>query len=160
MTNIFSEFAAFIEREWADIFGSDTAATLSAEVVTDIKLIGSGLSGALSAFSAITGLGADAVTKIEGYISSIESVASSVATTIETTAGKPIVTQIQDDFAELTALLAPVALPIALMNILKAVETLLPYVEAAVGILTAAAVSASQSSGYTADEARAVLKGL
>lgn len=159
MANIFSEILADLEAAWAKIFGT-SGATLTAAVVADIKVIGSGLTGALTAFEAVTGLDGALVAKVQSIVASIETAALSVTTAIETNIAKPIVVQIQSDFAALQSALAPISLPTAIDNILKAVETLLPYVEAGVGILTAATVGAAEATGFTHDEAFGILSGV
>jgi hypothetical protein len=154
--SIFSTILADLESEWAKLFGT-TGAEISAAVLADIKMIGSGLTGALAEFEAVTGLDAAVVLKIQTDIGAIETAALSVATTVATDIAKPIVTQIADDFAELQTVLATVSIPAAVENILKAVSVLLPYIEAGVGILTAATVGAAEAAGMSADDARAVL---
>jgi len=156
--SIFSTILADLEAEWAKIFGT-SGATISATVVTDLQLIGSGLSSALSTFSALTGINSGTLATIEKDVSAISTAALSVATTVETNIAKPIAQQIATDFASLQANLASVTLPSILDDIVKAVATLLPYVEAGVGILTASTVGAAEATGLTADEARLILKG-
>jgi hypothetical protein len=156
--NIFSTILADLEKEWAKIFGT-SGATISATVVTDLQLIGSGLQSALTTFGTLTGINSGTLAEIEKDISSISAVALSVATTVETNIAKPIAQQIATDFAALQGAIGNIALPSILEDILKAVATLLPYVEAGVGILTAATVGAAEATGLTADEARLILKG-
>jgi len=155
--SFFSTILTDIEGIWARIFGT-SGATLSAAVVEDIQLIGSGLSGALSGFETITGIAPATVTKIEGYVAAIEKAASSVATTVATNIAQPIATQIATDFAALEAALSGTLLPVVIQDVLSAVKVLLPYVEAGVGILTAASVKAAEETGMTVGEARLILK--
>lgn len=156
---------ADIEAGWAKIFGSG-GATVTAAVEADIKVIGSALTGALAEFEAITGLDATAVASIQSAVANIEAGALSVVTGIATNLAEPIVTQVINDFGVFKAALAGATIPAALSNILKAVETLLPYIEAGVGILTAATagasatVAASEATGLSADEARSILSGV
>jgi hypothetical protein len=156
--NIFSTILADLEKEWAKIFGT-SGATISATVVTDLQLIGSGLQSALTTFGTLTGINSGTLEEIEKDVSSISAAALSVATTVETNIAKPIAQQIATDFAALQGAIGNIALPSILEDILKAVATLLPYVEAGVGILTAATVGAAEATGLTADEARLILKG-
>ena len=155
--SIFSEILAFVEAEWKKIFGGVNI-TISQTVVTDINLIASGLNGALAAFEAVTGLDAAAVAAIQKDIVSIVAAASTLATTVETNVAKPVAQQIAADFASLESVLSGVTLPPALKSILNAAATLLPYVEAAVGILTSSTVAKAEATGLTADEARLILK--
>jgi hypothetical protein len=158
MANIFSTILADLEAEWAKLFGT-SGATISEAVVTDIKLVGSGLTGAMAEFEAVTGLDAALVTTIEGYITSIQTAASSIATTVATNIAKPIVTQIAADFEAMKTELETVTLPEAVSKILAAVETVLPFIEAGVGILTAATVGAAEATGLSRSEAESVLSG-
>lgn len=145
-----------VEHKLVSIF-SQSGASISADAVADIKLIGSGLTGALSEFESITGLDANTVAAITTDISKIEAAALGIATTVETNIALPVVQQIGLDFAALQSALSGFNVPPAVTNILKAVATLLPYVEAAVGILTNVTVSAAAGSGLTENEARATL---
>lgn len=154
--SFFSTLLADVEGIWANIFGK-SGATISAAVVEDIQLIGSGLSGALSGFETITGISPAAVAKIEGYVTAIEAGAASVATTVAANVAKPIATQIATDFSALETALGGITLPAVIQSVLSAVKTLLPYVEAGVGILTAASVKAAEETGMTVDEARLIL---
>jgi hypothetical protein len=159
MANIFSTILADIEAEWSKLFGS-AGASISVAVEADIKIIGSGLTGALAAFEAVTGLNPSLVANVQSIIASIETAALSITSAIATNIAKPIVVQIGSDFAALEAALVPVSLPAALTNILKAVTTLLPYIEAGVGILTAATVGAAEATGFSHDEAVNILSGV
>lgn len=157
--SVFSSIETFIETEWAKIFGT-TEATLGAAIINDVNLIGSGLSGGIAAFTALTGVDTASVTSL---ISQIEAEAAKIGADIEAEAAKPIVTQIGDYFGQLIALIPNVTGVAA--DLIKAVQTLLPYVEAAVGILTAgtaqgaATVAAAQAAGLSEDEARLILAG-
>lgn len=155
--SFFSTLLTDVENIWSNIFGKE-AATISADVVEDIQLIGSGLGGALSDFEALTGVEPAVVAEIQNYIGTIEKSAESIATTIETNIAQPIATQIAADFASLQSALAGVTLPAALQSVLNAVQVLLPYIEAGVGILTAGTVDAAQAVGLSANEARLILK--
>jgi len=53
--SFFSTLLTDVENIWSNIFGKE-AATISADVVEDIQLVGSGLGGALSDFEALTGV--------------------------------------------------------------------------------------------------------
>src|SRR5271170_7132736 len=155
--SFYSNLLSDLESLWSDMFGKE-AATISADVVEDIKLVGSGLGGALSDFEALTGVEPAVIAEIQNYIGTIEKSAESIATTIETNIAQPIATQIATDFAALQGVLAGVTLPAALQSILNAVKVLMPYIEAGVGILTAGTVNAAQAVGISADEARLILK--
>jgi hypothetical protein len=161
--NVFQQFFAFVEAEWAKIFGT-AGANISQVVLTDIQLVGSGISGVLTAIESVTGIDQALVAKVQGYVASISNAASSIVTTVETNIAKPVALQIATDFTALQADLAGFTLPVAVTSVLNAVATLLPYIEAGVGILTAgtasssATVAASQATGLSADEARLILK--
>lgn len=155
--SFFSTLLTDVESIWSNIFGKE-AATISADVVEDIQLISSGLGGALSDFESLTGVEPAIVAEIQNYIGTIEKSAESIATTIETNIAQPIATQIAADFASLQSALAGVTLPAALQSVLNAVQVLLPYIEAGVGILTAGTVDAAQAVGLSANEARLILK--
>jgi hypothetical protein len=160
----FSNFWTNVEAEWTKLFGA-AGPHLSAAIVSDIQIIGSGLSGALAAFEAVSGLSPAQVTNIQAAISGIESAAVTVNGTLTTNAALPIVNQIANDFSALQSLLSAFTLPPAVKNIMNAVVTLLPYIEAGVGILTmsnsAASVSVakSEATGLSAAQARAILAG-
>jgi hypothetical protein len=163
----FANIWADIEEGWKKLFGS-AGATVTAAVEADIKVIGSALTGALSDFENITGLDAALVATIQSTVASIEAAALQVVTGIATNLAEPLVTQIVNDFQVFEGAIAgaAVTVPTALENIIKAVTTLLPYIEAGVGILTAAnskasaTVAASEATGLTADEARSILGGV
>jgi hypothetical protein len=161
--SFFSTLWADIEATWAKIFGSGTG-QLGATVVSDIKIVGSALTGALASFESLTGLDSAAVATIQSSVAAIEAGALQVVVGIESNVAQPIVTQIVNDFNAFKGAL-PATLPTALANIMKAITTILPYIEAGVGLLTAgnasasATVSASEATGMSADEARLILGG-
>ena len=162
----FSTLWSEIDALWLKIFGGASGATVAATVVSDIKIVGSALTGALADFENITGLDAALVAKVQSTVASIEAGALQVVVGIETNIAAPIVTQIANDYSVLQSALSGISLPTALANILKAVTTLLPYIEAGVGILTAAnskassTVAASEATGLSAAEARLILGGV
>jgi hypothetical protein len=163
----FSTLWADIEATWAKIFGSAPGATVAATVVSDIKIVGSALTGALAAFENITGLDSQTLANVQASIAAIEAGALSVVVGIETNIAQPIVTQIANDYKALQGAISGsgITMPGALVNIFKAVTTILPYIEAGVGILTAAnssasaTVAASEATGLSAQEARLILGG-
>jgi hypothetical protein len=154
----FQKLLTEVHDLWDEVFGK-AGATISASVVTDLHLIGGGLDSALVTFEGLTGLSPNTVASIRAHIAAIVTAATSVATTVETNIAKPVVTQIGADFAALQSVLTGVALPTVVIDVFRAVTTLLPYIEAGVGILTAATVGDAQATGLTADEARLVLGG-
>lgn len=153
-----STILADVESIWAKIFGTE-GATIAEDVVTDIQLIGSGLSGALAGFESATGLDADLINKIQTYIANIKTATATITTTVETNIAKPVVSQIMADFSALKSVLSGVTLPAVITDIMNAVTVVLPYIEAGVGMLTAATVGDAEKAGITVDEARLILKG-
>jgi len=143
---------ADIAALWNSLFGNASAANISADVETDIKLISSGLTGALADITAIAGVD---TTSISNAISDIAAKAASFVGTIATDVAQPLVTEISGDWT-----LAPGSV---VADIFNAVDTLLPYVLSAVGILTGAvgtaAVAGFQASGLDVNEARLILAG-
>jgi hypothetical protein len=155
---------ADIEAGWAKLFGN-SGPTVVAAIEADIKVVGSALTGVAATLESLAGLSSTTVASIQSTIAAIEAGAIQVVTGIETNIAQPIVTQVVNDFQVLETALAGISLPTALANILKAVTTLLPYIEAGVGILTAGnamaakTVQASEATGLSHDEAYSILNG-
>jgi hypothetical protein len=164
MSNPFTAFFDFIKTKWEELFGT-AGATLSADVTTDIHLIGSGANAILAALETIPGVSAQEFAKLQGYITQITTSAETITAEIETDVAKPVVTQIVDAFTAFEAQLAAYTLPAVVSSVVNAIKTLLPYIEAGAGVLLAgsaassATVAASQATGLSPDEARLVLKG-
>jgi len=162
--SFFSTLWADIVAAWTKMFGT-SGANVTAAVAADIELIGKGLTGALTLFENLAGVSPATITTIQGYIGSIEAGALQVTTAIETNIAKPVVAQISADFSALESAVGPlmVGAPAALVNIMKAVTTLIPYIEAGVGLLVAGdmgakAVQASIATGLSQSEAQDILR--
>lgn len=162
----FQTLWADIEATWAKIFGA-SGTNVAATIVSDIKIIGSALTGALADFENITGLDANLLATVQSKIAAIEAAALSVVVGMENNAAQPIVNGLISDFQVIEGAVtwAGLAMPVFLTNIFKAVTTLLPYIEAGVGLLVAsnaqasATVKASEATGLSAQEARLILGG-
>jgi hypothetical protein len=151
---------ADIAALWNSLFGNASAANISADVETDIKLISSGLTGALADITAIAGVD---TTSISNAISDIAAKAASFVGTIATDVAQPLVTEISGDWTAIKTAVGTLAPGSVVADIFNAVDTLLPYVLSAVGILTGAvgtaAVAGFQASGLDVNEARLILAG-
>jgi hypothetical protein len=154
-SNLWNDVESF--GKWIESFGGE-AKTISADVVTDIQLISSGLSGSLAAFEGVTGIAPTVVAEIEAKIAAISTAAEGVVSTVASNVAEPIVTQISTDFGALKTALTGVSLPAALESVLNAVSALLPYILAAVGVVSVSAGNASVATGLTPDQARLILK--
>lgn len=158
----FQNLWADIENEWKKVFGGN-AATVTAAIEADIKVIGAGLVGAISSFEAAVGTNSTALTSVQTLISNIEAASLQVVQGVETNLAQPVVTQIVNDFGTLVTTLKGFPIPVTVQNVLNAVTALLPYVEAAVGLLTAAnskaseTVAASEATGLSRDDAYDIL---
>lgn len=140
-----------VEAFFASLVGSGS--TIAAVVATDVQIVGAGLKGALADFTALTGVD---TTAIENDISAIFTAAESVTDTVEKNIAQPIVTQIGADFAALVAVL-PADLPAVVADVISAVKTLLPIIEAGVGIIATSADLKAAMSANTMDPDRARL---
>jgi len=158
MTNFIETLFDDVKALWAKVFGAE-GATLAAAVINDAQLIGNGLNSALTTFQSITGLGSATITSIQAHINAIVKDATAVATAVETSVAKGPVADIQNTWTSLLSILDGVTLPEVLEDVIKAVNTLLPYIEAGVGILTASVVKTAEATGLSADEARLILGG-
>jgi hypothetical protein len=145
---------------WNDLFGNASAATISADVETDIKLISSGLTGALADITAIAGVD---TTTITNAINDIASKATSFIGTIATDVAQPLVTEISGDWTAIKTAVGTLPAGSVVADIFNAVDTLMPYVLSAVGILTGdvgtAAVADFKAAGLDVSEARLILAG-
>jgi hypothetical protein len=151
---------ADIAALWNKLFGNASAATISADVETDIKLISSGLSGALGDITAIAGVDTTTVTN---DIADIASKAESFLGTIATDVAQPLITEISGDWTAIKTAVGTLPAGSVVADIFSAVDTLMPFILSAVGILTGdvgtTAVADYKAAGMGVDEARLILAG-
>jgi hypothetical protein len=136
---------------------SSSASTIAAQAASDIGLIGSGLSGALSGLSASGTVSSSAVSQIAGYINAIEAIAATVTTATSATAGQTAVQQIETLLNSLVSAASGLPLPAPFSTALSAASVLLPVVEVAVGLVTTATAGAMVP--MTPAQARLILSG-
>lgn len=159
MPNIFQEAADWIGAElhavWTAISHAN-ATTITTAVAQDAQLVGAGLKDALAAFTAITGTDTTAAQKlVSEIIAGVETVTAGVQTNL----AKPALEQVAADWATLQTTIAPIlsSLPAAVVSVLNAVTTILPYITAAAGLVSTKVAAASEASGLTPAEARVIL---
>jgi hypothetical protein len=137
--------------------GGGSTSTIAAQAASDIGLIASGLTGALSSLSASNTVSPSAVSQITGYINAIEAVAATVTTATSATAGQTAVQQIETLLNSLVSAASGLPLPAPFSTALSAASVLLPVVEVAVGLVTTA--SAGATVPMTPAQARLILSG-
>lgn len=133
-----------------------TANTIAQQVVSDVGLIATGLQAALPGLTTTAGVSATAVSKVSGYVTQLQSLASSVTTSLTTTSAQPVIQQIISVVGEIAAVAGP-ALPPPWGTAILAAEVLLPVVASAVGIAMASTSAAAAAPAMTPSMARTVL---
>jgi hypothetical protein len=125
-------------------------------VATDAQLVANGLKSALAALSSVTGKDTSAIqTEITNVVAGLETVVAGIQTNL----AKPVIAQVAADWSVAVKAVQPIlsSLPAAVVSVINAVTTLLPYITAATGLVGAEEASASANSSMTPDEARVVL---
>lgn len=133
-----------------------------AQVSSDATLIANGLAGALQNISAlgIPGLTADKVQTIGVAITSLKTVATSLAAATTQAQAQPLVTQIETDLNAIVGAVAGLPLPPQISMPLQAAAILLPVIETAVNLAVSQITTPSATSAaITPDQARLILKG-
>jgi hypothetical protein len=126
----------------------------SSQLATDVQLIASGLSSAITAIAAIPGVPAATVTQLQGYLATIKTDAGQVAAATAS-AGTNVVQEI----ASTVQTVAGIALPLipggsAIVPIINAAISLLPTILAAAGVTSAT----KTSPVYSPEQARLILR--
>jgi hypothetical protein len=133
-----------------------SGSTVAAQVVSDIGLIGSGLSGALPGLVS-AGLPAANIASVTSLVNNIVQTAAGVSTSLSTTAAQPAINQIIGVVGQIAAIAGP-ALPPPWGEALTAAEILLPVVAAAVGLVLPSA--AAGAAAMSPDQARLILTSM
>lgn len=131
-----------------------TANTIAQQVVSDVGLIATGLQAALPGLTTTAGISATTVSKVGGYVSQLQSLASSVTTSLTTTSAQPVIQQVISVIGQIAAVAGP-ALPPPWGTAILAAEVLLPVIASAVGIAMASTSAAAPA--MTPSMARTVL---
>ena len=132
-------------------------ATVSAQVVSDAKLLGNGLTALIGAFGSLNVIPANVVTTIDSDLSQALTAASSVSSAMTQAVAGTVINQVAAGFSAALTVISSYQLPSSMQTIIAAIQTLLPLVEAAVGLLTAPKLA---STGMTPTQARAILGAL
>jgi starvation-inducible outer membrane lipoprotein len=132
------------------------AATISNEAVTDLNLIASAFQPLGDAVASMAGATPAVIAQVNTDIAQLEAAALAVAPGVSTAVAQPSVATVGSAFQSILAALQGLTLPSNIQAVLMAAETLLPLIQAAVGI--AVAVGASETA-MTPDQARLVLQG-
>ena len=139
--------------------GQSGSAVTPSQVVNDIGLIATGLTGALPALG-LAGVSASTVATVGKYVSQISGLASSVSTALSTSAALPVVEQIGSVLQQILTVAGPL-LPPPWGTAVMAAEVLLPVIESGVGMLVNAATPAPTAPAplitMTPDQARQFL---
>ena len=130
------------------------AQKIEAQAVADLGLVATGLETFSPLLAAIPGAPAGAITDAEAIIAEISAAAATVTSTTTEVAAQPIVSQIEGYFNSLLSIVSGISLPASAAKYLTAAKTLLPLIEAAVGLAIAVGVP---STGMPPAEARAIL---
>ena len=140
----------------AGVAACSTSTTTASQVATDVSLIASGLSSAITAIAAIPGVPATIVTQLQGYLATIKTDAEQVATATATASADANIVQ---EIASTVQTVADIALPLipggsAIVLIINAAISLLPTILAVVGVTSATRMLPV----YTPDQARLILR--
>jgi len=139
--------------------GQSASSVTPSQVVNDIGLIATGLTGALPALG-LAGVSASTVATVGKYVSQISGLASSVSTALSTSAALPVVEQIGSVLQQILTVAGPL-LPPPWGAAVMAAEVLLPVIESGVGMLVNAATPAPTAPAplitMTPDQARQFL---
>jgi hypothetical protein len=131
-------------------------ATISNEAVTDLDLIASAFEPLGDAVASMAGATPAVIAKVNTDIAQLEAAASAVAPGVSTAVAQPSVTTVGSAVQSILTALQGLTLPTNIQAVLTAAETLLPLIQAAVGI--AVAVGAP-TAAMTPDQARLILQG-
>jgi hypothetical protein len=129
-----------------------TASQVAAQAVSDVKLIASGLAGALPSLGTAAGIPVATVAAVGQAIANIQTVADGVASAASNIDAQPLVQQLESLLNGAVGALAGLALPPPFGPALTAAMALLPVIESVVGLLTAPKAAASAMSPDTARE--------
>lgn len=154
-TNLIAHVESFFVNAWNAISHAN-AATITADVANDAHLVSSGLLAVLKTISAVAGVD---TTKAQAEINAVVAGLETVVAGVETNLAKPVLAQVAADWTIAQDAIAPVLhdLPAVVQSVLTAVTTLLPYITAAAGLVSAEEGKASVATGMSADEARVIL---
>jgi len=130
----------------------------------DTATIAAGLKGALANIGTlnIKGLTSDKVQTAEMAVADLQVAAAALAQASTAGAAQPIVQQVEGDVNALVGALAGIQWPPEQKSIataLAAAQVLVPVIESAVGMVTAATQKPATSAAMSPDAARAILLG-
>ncbi len=150
---------AFLASSALAFLAGCTASTTSTAIVTataaaDLKLIADACLPLATAIAGTAGVSPGMVEQINVDVAQLEAAAVAVQPGVAVAIAAPSVSSVASVLSHILAMLSGFALPSNVTAILTAAQTLLPLVEAAVGIAVAVAARAGT---MTPDQARAVL---
>jgi|SRR5579883_768902 len=136
-----------------------TPQQVAQQAVADVKLIASGLAGALPSLGAAVGISPATVATVGGIVSRIQSVADGVGQAASNLDAQPLIRQLEQLLNAAVAALAGLALPPPFGPALTAATVLLPVIESLVGLALPATAAAVMPSQAQINDARLVLAG-
>lgn len=142
----------------ADCAALSSIPNVTAQVVSDINVIADGVAAILPGLSAVGSVGAAIASAVGALVSDAKGAASAVSTAITTVAAQPFVSTVAADITAAITAVKSITLPSGITNILSAAQSLLPFVQQAVG-LGQTLISAIPLAGpaMSPDAARAIL---
>jgi len=129
-----------------------TAPQIAAQAVSDVKLIASGLVGALPSLGTAAGIPAATVAAVGAGIAKLQTVADAIGQAASNVDAQPLVQQLETLLNAAVGSLAGMALPAPFGPALTAATVLLPVIESLVGLVIAPKAAASAMSPDTARE--------
>lgn len=129
-----------------------TASQVAAQAVSDVKLIASGLAGALPSLGNAAGIPAATVAAVGASIVKLQTVADAIGQAASNIDAQPLVQQMETLLNAAVGSLAGLALPAPFGPALTAAMALLPVIESIVGLVIAPKAAASAMSPDTARE--------
>lgn len=136
---------------------SSSVSGIASQVIQDVSLIATGLSGALPGLLSSGVVTGTVGTNIANIISKITSVASTVTSSLTTVQAQPQIQQLETLVNSLVTTAAGLSLPTPFGPALAAASVLLPVVEAGVGLLVSTATTTA-AAAMTPESARLILQ--
>lgn len=134
---------------------SNTSANaVTATAAADLKLIADACLPLATALADMSGVAPSVVMQINADVAQLEAAAAVVQPGVAVAIAAPSVSTVASTVSSIITMLSGMTLPASITQILTAAQTLLPLVEAAVGIAMAVAV---RTTAMTPDQARGVL---
>jgi len=125
--------------------------------ITDALNLANGLETMLANLGPLNIVGSDLLAQIGTYVADIKGFASSLQGSWSDTSAAPLVQQIEDTFNKILAALGSVPLPPPISTIVAAAQVIIPFIEAAVGLVIPASQARAKAVGMSVDQARQIL---